>query len=122
MRDADSPQHLYVALEGDVIVGMVVTAPCRDPDAPPTTGELKAIYLAPDAIGRGFGRALHDRALEDLRGRGCTEASLWVLSENQRACRFYEIAGWQTDGATKDEERPGGTLHEIRYRRRIDPG
>lgn len=114
---ADEPHHVFVACESETVVGMAVTAPSRDPDATPTTGELEAIYLAPEAIGRGIGRALHDRALADLRERGFTEATLWVLRENQRARRFYEAAGWLTDGETKDEERPGGTLHEVRYRR-----
>lgn len=109
-----------MGLEGAAIVGMAATGSARDSDASATTGELEAIYLAPEAIGRGIGRALHDRALADLRERGFTEATLWVLRENQRARRFYEAAGWQADGETKDEERPGGTLHEIRYRRPID--
>lgn len=115
----DDPHHLFAAVEGDVVVGMAATAPARDPDATAATGELQAIYLAPEAIGRGIGRTLHDQALADLRERGFTEATLWVLRENQRARRFYEAAGWQTDGETKDEERPGGTLHEIRYRRAL---
>jgi len=117
---ADEPHHIFVACEGDAVVGMAVTAPARDPDATATTGELEAIYLAPEAIGRGIGRALHDRAMTDLRERGFTEATLWVLRDNERARHFYEAAGWQTDGETKDEERPGGTLHELRYRRSID--
>jgi hypothetical protein len=41
-------------------------------------------HLAPEAIGRGIGRALHDRALADLRERGFTEATLWVLREARR--------------------------------------
>jgi GNAT superfamily N-acetyltransferase len=87
------------------------------PDDPPPV--LRAIYLAPEAIGRGIGRALHDWALDDLRERGCIEATLWVLRENQPARRFYEAAGWRTDGEPKDEELAGGTLHEVRYRRGI---
>ncbi len=118
---ADEPRHLFVACEADAVVGMAVTAPARDPDAAATTGELEAIYLAPESTGRGIGRALHDRALADLHERGFSEATLWVLRENQRARDFYEAAGWQTDGETKDEERPGGTFHEIRYRRVIEP-
>ena len=120
MAVADAPHHVFVALEGAAIVGMAAAGPARDPDASATTGELEAIYLAPEAIGRGIGRTLHDRAVADLRERGFTEATLWVLRENQRARRFYEAAGWQTDGETKDEERPGGTLHELRYRRGIE--
>jgi len=42
---------------------------------------------------------------------------LWVLRENRRARRFYELAGWSADGAAKDAELLGGlTLPEVRYR------
>ncbi len=120
LTDTDGPRRGWVAVEGDRVVGMAVTAPSRDSDAKRTTGELEAIYLAPEAIGRGVGRRLLARAVEDLRERGFDKATLWVLCENRRARRFYEAAGWQTDDATKEEERPGGTLHEVRYRRSVD--
>lgn len=115
---ADEPRHFFVAIEGIDIVGMAVTSPSRDPDATSETGELVSIYLAPEAVGRGIGRALHDAAMADLRDRGFTEATLWVLRENERARRFYEAARWTCDGATKEEHSwPGGVLHEVRYRR-----
>ena len=41
---------------------------------------------------------------------------LWVLKTNERARRFYEIAGWKTDGQTKTEERGRVVLNEVRYR------
>lgn len=119
LADEESPQRAWVAVDGVGIVGMAVIGPSRDPEAGPTTGELEAIYLAPEAMGRCIGRALLDEAVSDLRERGFTDAMLWVLRENQRARAFYEAAGWRTDGATKDEERPGGILHEIRYRRSL---
>ncbi len=121
LADADGPRRGWVAIDGSSVVGMAVTAPSRDPDAAPLTGELEAIYLAPEAMGRGIGRGLLACAVEDLSERGFTDATLWVLRENQRARRFYEVAGWRTDGATKDEERPGGTLHEVRYHRSLEP-
>lgn len=117
LSDPDTPHHFFVAVT-DRIVGMADAAPSRDADATPTTGELHAIYLAPEALGRGIGRALHDAALEDLSARGFTELTLWVLRENERARRFYQAAGWSPDGAAKDEEWAGGVLHEVRYRRR----
>ncbi len=119
LSDPDTPHHFFVGVVADRIVGMADAAPSRDADATPTTGELQAIYLAPEALGRGIGRALHDAALEDLRARGFTELTLWVLRQNERARRFYRAAGWSPDGAAKDEERPGGVLHEVRYRRRF---
>ncbi len=119
LTDEKSPRRVWVAVDGSGIVGMAVIGPSRDPEAGPITGELEAIYLAPEAMGRGIGRALLDRAVADLGERGFTDAMLWVLRENQRARAFYEAAGSRTDGATKDEERPGGTLHEVRYRRSL---
>ncbi len=120
LTDETSRQRVWVAVDGVSIVGMAVIGPSRDEEAGPTTGELEAIYLAPEAMGRGIGRGLIERAVADLGQRGFTDAMLWVLRENRRARRFYEAAGWQTDGATKEEERPGGVLHEARYRRSLE--
>ncbi len=120
LADTDGPRRGWVAIDGNSVVGMAVTTPSRDPDSAPLTGELEAIYLAPEAMGRGIGRGLLARAVEDLSERGFTDATLWVLRENQRARGFYEAAGWETDGATKDEERPGGILHEVRNRRPLE--
>jgi GNAT superfamily N-acetyltransferase len=97
------------------LAGYAVTCLSRDPDASPTTAEVMALYLAPEAVGQGIGRALFAYAVEDLRLRGYQEAILWVLTNNQRARTFYEAAGWKADGASKTEERPGALLDEVRY-------
>jgi len=44
---------------------------------------------------------------------------LWVLEENARARRFYERAGWASDGTRKDELRDGRARHELRCRREL---
>jgi GNAT superfamily N-acetyltransferase len=106
----------WVAERADQVVGFAITGPSRDADAPPTTGEVVAIYLEPAVVGTGIGRALFEHAVADLRARGYQEATLWVLEMNSRARRFYEAAGWRPDGATKTEERPGAVFHEVRYR------
>ena len=91
----------------------------RDPDATPDTAEVYAIYLDPDAIGRGVGRSLFAAAVDDIVAHGASAATLWVLDTNERARRFYAAADWHPDGATRTEERPGGTLHEVRYARNL---
>lgn len=78
-----------------------------------------ALYLAPESVGQGIGRALFAHAVEDLRQRGYTEAILWVLRNNQRARTFYEAAGWTPDGVSKTEERPGALLDEVRYHKSL---
>ena len=97
----------------DRICGFVVWGASRDPDATRDTAEVYAIYLDPDAIGRGVGRSLFASAVDDIVAHGASAAILWVLDANERARRFYAAAGWHPDGATKTEERPGGTLHEL---------
>ena len=92
-------------------------AAARTRTRPRARGELLAIYLEPDAVGKGIGRVLFERSVEDLRERGYDVATLWVLETNARAPRFYEAAGWSADGATKTEERPGAVLREVRYRK-----
>ena len=83
--------------------------------------EVHAIYVDPSVTGRGIGQALLDAAVGDMAANRVSAAVLWVLDTNARARRFYEAAGWIADGQTKAEDRAGGTLHEVRYRRSI-PG
>ena len=52
---------------------------------------------------------------------GYEHAVLWVAERNARARRFYEIGGWQPDGATKVDTFGGAEVHEVRYRRPLTP-
>ena len=62
-------------------------------------GEIHALYLLSQAQGRGWGRALMQEALRQMRQQGCREIVLWVLPQNLRAVRFYKKAGFCADGA-----------------------
>ena len=110
---------LLVAERDDAILGFVGVGPSRDDDAGAATGEVYAIYADPDAWGQGVGRRLMQRALDELRSAGFTDATLWVLESNGRARRFYEIGGWQTNGGRRTEQlRDGGVdVVEVRFRR-----
>jgi GNAT superfamily N-acetyltransferase len=59
---------------------------------------LHAVYLHPDARGRGAGVALLEAALAAARANGATRAALWVNSENAPARRLYERAGFRETG------------------------
>ncbi len=120
LTDESSPQRIWAAIDGDVVVGMTIWSPSRDEDATESTADLEAIYLDPEVIGQGIGRALMRRVVEDIAQAGFTEATLWVLDTNDRARRFYEAAGWRADGASKVEERPAGMLSEVRYRKALE--
>lgn len=81
--------------------------------------ELYAIYLHPQRIGQGFGRSLMLAMEESMSELKYREAILWVFADNAHARRFYELAGWSTDGTIKVEEIGGVQPTQVRYRRRL---
>ncbi len=106
--------RFLVAESNDAIVGYSMFGAARDDDLPDGTSEVYAIYVHPDAWSTGAGRALMTEALVQL---GDVPVVLWVLEDNQRARRFYELAGFVADGARKQADMPGGPTPEVRYRR-----
>jgi RimJ/RimL family protein N-acetyltransferase len=111
---------VLVATDADVICGFASVGPTRDQDeSQDHVGEVMAIYLAPGAWGKGYGRELMTASLRSLHLVGYLQATLWVLDANMRARRFYEIAGFQPDGARKVDDREEFQLQEIRYRRSL---
>jgi GNAT superfamily N-acetyltransferase len=117
-RDRDRDPVL-VAERADRVVGFAVVGPARDPAA---AGELYAINVDPDHWGTGAGRALLEAAQLELTRLGYGEAVLWVLPGNHRARRFYEVAGWASDGARRTSEVWGAVVDEVRYRRPLQAG
>ena len=105
----------FVAEEDDEVVGFASVGPSRDEAG---VGELYAIYVDPDSWSGGTGRLLLARA-EAALASTYDEATLWVLSANLRARRFYERAGWQWDDVSKTEERLGVASEETRYRKTL---
>ena len=115
LGSTESGAATFVAeLDGEVI-GFASIGPCRDEDAE-TAAELWALYLHPRHWDAGHGHVLHTHAVQALAATGAAEATLWVLTTNERARRFYERHGWAADGATKVVDLAGAELAESRYR------
>ena len=114
----DPAVTLLMAEENGEALGYCTSGECRDPDAPAEVGEVRTLFVAPAAWGRGVGSALMAAALDDLRERGYSEATLWSFADNERANGFYESRGFERDGAEKTEEAWADAL-EVRYRRSL---
>jgi len=107
----------WVVEDGGAVQGFASTGPIRDQsDGLPGAGEVLAIYLAPEARGRGLGRTLFQHAVDDLQARAFDPIVVWVFEANAGARRFYEAAGFQPDGARQPVDFGEASLPEIRYR------
>ncbi|MCC6551942.1 MAG: GNAT family N-acetyltransferase [Polyangiaceae bacterium] len=110
-----------LTLAGEV-VGFSSVGPTRDDDDDgeiAAVGEVYTLYLAPASWGRGLGGELLDAAQADLARRGFRAVTIWVLAGNTRARRFYELAGFDLDGARRPVRIDPVTLPEVRYRRAL---
>lgn len=117
-----------VAVDGAGIRGFASFGPYRmardRADVDGRYAEVYAIYVDPDHVGTGAGRALMDAARARLAERDFVEVRLWVLEANLRARRFYERYGFTLDTGPDGRallavERPGSgpvDLAELRYR------
>jgi ribosomal protein S18 acetylase RimI-like enzyme len=123
IADARARGWVQLVAEADErVIGFVTFGPSEGETNEPQTGEVYAIYVDPMYWTRGHGRELFAAATHGLAEAGFSMATLWVLETNTRARRFYEIAGWMADGATKTDHRGDVELREVRYRRRFSRG
>jgi ribosomal protein S18 acetylase RimI-like enzyme len=113
---AAETEETYCVEEKARLLAFVTLSASRDPDADPErTGEIRAIYVAPQDWHRGIGRALYRYAEDVLRSRGYGHATLWVFEQNAQARRFYEAVGFTVDGAVKTLCRGDAPLKAVRY-------
>jgi hypothetical protein len=58
-------------------------------------------------------------AVAELARLGYADAILWVLDANDRARRFYALAGREEDSASKTDGGRVFDIAEVRYRRTL---
>ena len=107
---------IFVGESDGSVIGFVSVG--ESPDAP-GEGELYAIYVDPDHWGTGIGRELIAAGEDWLRAHSYEIATLWVLADNPRARRFYEIAGWSVDDTERTGAHLGVETTEVRYRKEL---
>ncbi len=88
--------EMWLAELDGAVVGYVAFIP----------GEVEHLYLLPEFHGKGIGKAMLGKALENQQG----EVQLWVFQENRQARAFYERNGfhmeYETDGQENMEKTP----------------
>ncbi|MFE7813783.1 GNAT family N-acetyltransferase [Streptomyces sp. NPDC057433] len=120
LLDGDgSVRNLVVDADDGGLLGWVAFGPHRDGGTRTGDAELYALYLRPDHIGRGVGRALLAAATRHCADAGHARMYLWVVKGNTRARRFYERAGFAADGAEDAFEAGGAGVPEVRYAKEL---
>jgi GNAT superfamily N-acetyltransferase len=114
----DSGVLMLIAEDEGELVGFATSGESRDEDAGPSVGEIRSFFVAAGRWRQGVGRELMAAALDSLRERGYTEATVWSFATNERANAFYERTGFTRDGAEKTEEA-WAHVPELRFRRSL---
>ena len=94
---------LWAAWDGDAAVGCVALH-----ELAPDVAELKRMYVAPEARGRGALRALCEAAAGWARAHGLHTLELGVMEANAGARAAYAAAGFAE--RDREEVRRGGRL------------
>jgi ribosomal protein S18 acetylase RimI-like enzyme len=112
LQEEGGPVVLVAEHEAAIAGFCATAAPSRDADAARDVAEIGALYVDPGAWRAGIGRALMDEALRALRAGPWREVTLWVMSGNEPAHRFYQRFGFTADGGRRSDR--AGT--EVRLR------
>ncbi len=125
-----SDAEIYVAEYSEAsddarIVGFIVLLKHKDPNGfdsgdrvkgKDADGEIDRIYVHPDFVGKGAGKALMCHALQRLKALECKKAFLWVFEANTTAREFYQAMGFSTDG---DRRQIKPYPHDLLYTRTL---
>jgi L-amino acid N-acyltransferase YncA len=90
-----------VAEEGGAILGYASSSPFRARPAYRWTTET-GVYLAPEAQGRGLGRALMERLIELLTRQGFTAAVAGITMPNAPSVALHEKLGFEPCATYRD--------------------
>lgn len=111
---ADNLSKSYVLLDNDRYIGTSSISSARD-EKMIGWGEIISIYLLPEHFGKGYGKALFNFSINELKRSGFSNIYIWTLDKNTRARAFYEKYGFTHDGQKITCEIGGENLDEVRY-------
>jgi len=103
-RLGEPAKTTLVAIRDDRMVGFIHIGPSPDTDADDWTGHIYSVHVDPLLTGGSIGSRLVARAMAVLAKEGFHTATLWAISDNERARRFYDRLGWLPEGVLRKEK------------------
>ena len=104
-----APFGVFVAFDSGVMVGFADVGPAEENNR----AELYAIYLDPDYVGKGAGKALFQACADYAKQHGFSTMTTNVLSKNSLARKFYERMGGIEAPETERLVETGGTKERV---------
>ena len=104
----------FVAEEKDVVIGYAYAAPFHERAAYRWSAEV-SVYLGEQARGRGIGRALVGRVLEELREAGIVNAFAGVALPNEASVRLFESFGFVKIAHQRNVGFKLGRWHDVAW-------
>ena len=101
---------LVARCPGGAVLGWAAGLVRRGPSG--CTGRVYALAVAPEGRGQGVGRALTERLIQLLRGRGAGRIFLEVRADNHAAIGLYRMLGFVDYLSLPDYYQPG--VHGLR--------
>ena len=92
---ANLDRKTFLALENDDFIGVFRVG--SDPKLS-QRGHLFSLYVSPSFAGKGYGKRLLEKSIEETRSEGFGEMSLWVFNDNTIAKSLYSKYGFAETG------------------------
>lgn len=121
-------RRIAVAEVEDRVVAFVYFGPAPDEEgSSDRSGHVFSVHADPGFTGRGIGAALMAHVVMEMSDAAFVDATLWVVTGNPGARRFYERLGWRSDGARRTEllglpGEPGADYEAETVRYRLEFG
>jgi L-amino acid N-acyltransferase YncA len=113
-------EHRLVAREDGRVLGWVALSPVSDRCAYVGVAE-DSIYVAPDAHGRGVGRALLGAAVASAERGGIWTVQTGIFPENQASVRLHQACGFRLVGVRERLGRLHGRWRDVLLLERRSP-
>ena len=121
---------VWVATEGDTLVGFVAGGPATPDDLADATGAVpedagSVVAVATLLVEPRWGRRGHAGRLlvavaDAARGWGAQRGIVWVPERDTASRTFFTRAGWELDGTVRTLDAGGRPLREVRLGGTLD--
>lgn len=121
---------MWVATEGDAVVGFAAAGPADPddlvdatgtvPDDAANVGAVATLLVEPRWARRGHGGRLLVDVAAALRAGGAARGVTWVPERDTASRAFYARAAWEPDGTVRTLDAGGRPLRELRLAGPLD--